>query len=86
MQVEQAFANVDLVLKTAGSKGVWTDVYAARIYYVNWEAHDWATVGATERCLRKWCLEHRPILTAVKVAGLTLEGMRIEVKVEALGL
>jgi enamine deaminase RidA (YjgF/YER057c/UK114 family) len=40
-------------------------------------------VEALVRNLKKWCPEHRPILTAVGVRQLGLEGMRVEVEVEA---
>lgn len=80
-QVEQAFANVDAVLKDAGSKGGWSDVYLARIYLV--DRKDEGLVSGMVAALRKWCPEHRPLLTAFEVKGLALEGMRIEVEVEA---
>ena len=80
-QVEQAFANVDAVLKDAGSKRGWGDVFLARIYMV--ELKDEGLMSGAVQALRKWCPDHRPVLTAVEVKGLALEGMRVEVEVEA---
>jgi enamine deaminase RidA (YjgF/YER057c/UK114 family) len=80
-QVEQAFANVDAVLKDAGSKRGWGDVYLARVYLV--DLKDEGLMSGLVQALKKWCPEHRPVLTAVEVKGLALEGMRIEVEVEA---
>ncbi|KAK3718122.1 hypothetical protein LTR37_005237 [Vermiconidia calcicola] len=69
-QVARAFANVDDVLRAAGSsRGM--------------EDFDGAAVTATKEGLQKWCPDHRPVLTAVEVKGLALKGMRIEIEVEA---
>ena len=80
-QIAQAFWNVDLILRTAGSKRGWGDVYFVRIYYV--DHGDEESMAKIVECLREWCPEHRPVLTGVQVKGLALEGMRIEVEVEA---
>ena len=80
-QVAQAFSNVDLTLRNAGSKRGWSDVYLARIYFVDLE-----TPGLFEKtveCMKQWCPDHRPVVTGVTVQGLALEGMRIEIEVEA---
>lgn len=92
-QIDQAFSNVELALKNAGSRG-WSDVYLVRAFYVvdgeagtgeTWkEQMEWA-VGTAAEGMRKWCgPEHRPVLTAVEVKGLAAEGMKIEIEVEAL--
>ncbi|KAK5167746.1 uncharacterized protein LTR77_007445 [Saxophila tyrrhenica] len=84
-QVDFAFANVDDVLRTAGSKNGWGDVYLVRAYMVGMQDFDGAVIMAVKEGLRKWCGEgNRPVLTAVEVKGLALEGMVIEVEVEAL--
>lgn len=83
-QVDLAFSNVDDVLRTAGSKNGWRDVYLVRAYLVDMEAHEGAMVNAAVESLKKWCSGHQPVLTAVEVKGLALDGMRIEVEVEAL--
>lgn len=80
-QVAQAFSNVDLVLRTAGSKRGWGDVYLARIYFVGLENP--GLFDKTVECLKQWCPDHRPVITAFAVQSLALEGMRIEVEVEA---
>ena len=80
-QVEQAFANVDAVLKDAGSKGGWGDVYLVRLFLVGLEEE--GLMDGCVRALEKWCPSHSPVLTAVEVKGLALEGMRVEVEVEA---
>lgn len=80
-QVEQAFSNVDMVLKSAGMEGGWSNVYLVRAYMV--DVRDPTLHGATVASLKKWCPNHRPVLTTVGVAELALEGVRIQVAVEA---
>ena len=82
-QVARAFANVDDVLRAAGSSRGWGNVYLVRAYLVGMEDFDGAAVTATKEGLQKWCPDHRPVLTAVEVKGLALKGMRIEIEVEA---
>ncbi|QIW97665.1 hypothetical protein AMS68_003183 [Peltaster fructicola] len=84
-QIEQAFSNVDLALRTAGGKG-WEQVYKVRTYYVS----EPGTVIIPEEVmklltdgLRKWAPNHQPIWTALGVAALTLPNMRIEIEVKA---
>ena len=78
-EVGRAFANVQHTLEHAGSKG-WEQVYRVRIYLV---ALDNESLELVVRNLRKYCPNHQPILTAVGVAKLALEGMRIEIEVAA---
>ena len=90
-QIEQAFSNVDLTLRHAGGKG-WSEVYAARMFYVldgerdgeEWQGNLDRVLEFAGEALRKWCPEHRPVLTAVEVRGLALAGLRVEIEVEAL--
>lgn len=90
-QFDQAFANVELALKAAGSKG-WSDVYLARMFYVldgERDSEPWKTtvedmLQAGGETMRKWCPNHRPLLTAVEVRALAAANMRVEVEVEAL--
>ena len=81
-QIEQAFANVQTALEAAGSKG-WSDVYASRMFFVDWNAFDRVAIATMAECLRKWCPDHRPILTIVNIDALGLEAMRIEIEAEA---
>ncbi len=78
-EIDQAFANVDLALKHAGGKG-WCQVYRINLYLIT--INDEA-VGALVRNLKKWMPDHQPIMTAVGVNQLGLEGMRVEVEVVA---
>ncbi|KAL1586284.1 hypothetical protein WHR41_05544 [Cladosporium halotolerans] len=79
-EIDQAFANVDLALKTAGGKG-WSQVYSVRSFHV---ALDEQTTAAMVSNLRKWCGEdHMPIWTEIGVSTLALEAMRVEIEVEA---
>lgn len=82
-QVARAFVNVEDVLRITGTKNGWKDVYQVRAYLVGFEDYDGAVVRATTENLKKWCPEHKPLLTLVPVEKLALEGMRIEVEVEA---
>ncbi|KAH8591512.1 endoribonuclease L-psp family protein [Bisporella sp. PMI_857] len=78
-EIDQAFSNVELALKTAGGKG-WEEVYKINIYATEMGE---AAMAALVRNLRRWCPRHRPILTAVGVKELGLEGMRVEIEVAA---
>ena len=79
-EVDQAFRNVDLALKTAGGKG-WDEVYRVRAYLVG--VRDEELFGGFLRNMRKWCPNHQPLSTVVGVPGLAFEKMNIEVEVEA---
>jgi enamine deaminase RidA (YjgF/YER057c/UK114 family) len=80
-EIDQAFANVGLALKTAGGKG-WSQVYSIRSYHL---PLDEAATSAMVRNLKQWCgPDHRPIWTQVGVASLGLETMKVEIEVEAL--
>ncbi|GAB1319880.1 Endoribonuclease L-PSP [Madurella fahalii] len=78
-EIEQAFANVDLCLRTAGGKG-WSQVYRINLYVTDLSE---ATLGAWGKCMQKWVPNHRPILTGIGVAQLALPGMRVEIEVVA---
>ncbi len=82
-QVARAFVNVDDVLRVAGLKNGWDHVYQVKAYLVQFEDYDGVVAKATTEELKKWCPEHRPLLTLLPVEKLVLEGMRIEVEVEA---
>ncbi|SPO07328.1 related to L-PSP endoribonuclease family protein [Cephalotrichum gorgonifer] len=77
-QVDQAFANVELALKKAGGKG-WSQVYRVRAYFAPFAPE---AVERTVENLKRYCPDHRPLLTAVEVKGL-FAGMGFEIEVEA---
>lgn len=79
-QISNAFSNVQLALTHAGSQG-WAEVYKVRCY-VGPPGLDEEVMGLLLTELRKWCPDHRPVLTGVAVAGLW-EGMRLELEVKA---
>lgn len=78
-QTDQAFANVDLALRTAGGAG-WSQVFRVTSYHVpiNNEAMD-----AVVRNLRKWTPDHEPLWTCVGVSRLGEDDMRVEIEVVA---
>ncbi|KAI0466864.1 putative L-PSP endoribonuclease family protein [Xylaria cf. heliscus] len=78
-QIDKAFENVELALKTAGGKG-WSQVYSVKSYHVplNNEA-----LEIVSRNFRKWCPDHQPLWTAVGVQRLADDDMRIEIEVQA---
>lgn len=84
-EIEQAFKNVDLAIRTAGGKG-WDQVYKIRTYYVNKPGDDGIPSEVTKvisDLLRKWMPNHQPIWTHLGVAALALPNMRIEIEVKA---
>ncbi|KAK4108079.1 endoribonuclease L-psp family protein [Canariomyces notabilis] len=79
-ELEQAFANVDACLRSAGGKG-WSQVYRVNLYTTDLSE---AAMTAWAGCMQKWLgPDHRPILTGVGVAKLALPGMRFEIEVVA---
>ncbi|KAH6838604.1 endoribonuclease L-PSP [Chaetomium sp. MPI-CAGE-AT-0009] len=80
-EVEQAFANVDACLRSAGGRGGWAQVYKVNLYTTELSEPLFAAWAAS---MRKWAGEHhRPLLTGVAVAGLAVPGMRVEIEVVA---
>ncbi|ODO11306.1 hypothetical protein I350_00082 [Cryptococcus amylolentus CBS 6273] len=78
-QIDKAFENVDLALKTAGGKG-WEQVFRVNSYHVplNGEAQE-----AMTRNFKKWMPNHKPLWTCVGVTRLGEDDMRVEVEVQA---
>ena len=78
-EIDQAFANVEHCLKHAGGKG-WSQVYRVNLYLTDINER---AVVACVRNLKKWCPNHRPLLTCIGVKQLGLPGMRVEIEVAA---
>ncbi|PYI02631.1 L-PSP endoribonuclease family protein [Aspergillus sclerotiicarbonarius CBS 121057] len=78
-QIDQAFKNVELNLKDAGSKG-WEQVFRVNSYHVpiNDEA-----LEAMVRNFKKYMPDHEPIWTCVGVTRLGEDDMRVEIEVVA---
>ncbi|RVX66000.1 hypothetical protein B0A52_09926 [Exophiala mesophila] len=79
-QIDQAFKNVDINLRDAGGQG-WSQVYKISSFHV---PLDMEAAGAMIRNFAKWMPNHKPIWTAIGVAGLggTTE-MKVEIEVIA---
>lgn len=80
-QIAQAYANVDLALRTAGGAG-WSQVYSARIYYTHAAAGGEGFAAIIDG-LKRWCPAHAPVVTGVEVAGLSDPGMVVEIEAAA---
>ncbi|KAK7414422.1 hypothetical protein QQX98_006700 [Neonectria punicea] len=78
-QIDQAFANVDLVLKDVGGKG-WEQVFRVNSYHIqlNEEAQK-----AMVRNFKKWMPSHKVLWTCVGVTRLGADDMRVEIEVVA---
>ncbi|KAL4887942.1 Endoribonuclease L-PSP/chorismate mutase-like protein, partial [Aspergillus ambiguus] len=78
-QIDQAFRNVELALKTAGGKG-WEQVFRVNSYHVpiNNEA-----LEAMVRNFRNYMPNHEPLWTCVGVTRLGEDDMRVEIEVVA---
>ncbi|KAK9323706.1 Endoribonuclease L-PSP/chorismate mutase-like protein [Lipomyces orientalis] len=78
-QIDQAFANVELALITAGGKG-WEQVFRVNSYHVpiNNEA-----LEAMVRNFKRYMPNHQPIWTCVGVTRLGEDDMRVEIEVVA---
>lgn len=79
-QVQLALGNVERALRAADCKLSWKNVYAIRSYHTNIDE-------SAEFCIEGWqrvMPRHRPVWTCVGVTKLGIEGMEIEIEVEAL--
>ncbi|KAH7028992.1 Endoribonuclease L-PSP/chorismate mutase-like protein [Microdochium trichocladiopsis] len=80
-EIDQAFSNVDLALRSAGGKG-WSQVYRIRLYALEPEGFTEEGLHRMVQNMDKWCGK-RPILTGVGVSKLGQPGMRFEIEVAA---
>lgn len=78
-QVTIAFENVEKALKSVDERLSWENVYAVRSYHVNVEE----TFEMVTGNFKKRLPNHRPIWTCVEIGKLGIEGMVIEIEVEA---
>jgi enamine deaminase RidA (YjgF/YER057c/UK114 family) len=78
-QVTIAFENVENALKEVDSRLSWENVYAVRSYHINVEETFKLVTSNFKRVLPT----HRPIWTCVEIGKLGIEGMVIEIEVEA---
>ncbi|BCS17192.1 uncharacterized protein APUU_10020S [Aspergillus puulaauensis] len=79
-QVELAFENVSKALRAANSGLSWDNVYAVRTLHTDIEkSADFVIAG-----FKKHMPKHRPIWTCVQIEKLGVEGMQVEIEVEAI--
>lgn len=79
-QVELALENVEKALQSADESLSWKNVYAIRSYHTNINE-------SADLCIEGWrrvMPDHRPIWTCVEITKLGIEGMQVEIEVEAL--
>ncbi len=79
-QIEQAFKNVDITLKSAGASKGWKQVYSVTSYHIPLDEKALEKMGSE---YQKWCPDHKPIWTAIEVPKLGHESMKIEIAVAA---
>ena len=79
-EIDQAFRNVDLAIRTAGGKG-WSQVFRLVSYHV---VLDDDVFKAMIRNLKEWIPDHQPIWTCIGVAKLAYPEMNVEIEVVAL--
>ncbi|KAI3319999.1 YjgF-like protein [Xylariaceae sp. AK1471] len=77
-EIDQAFSNVEHVLRDAGGEG-WSQVYRVRTYSTDLKAAE----GRIIENFRRYMPDHCPVWTAVGITRLGLDGMRLEIEVEA---
>ncbi|KAK5712256.1 hypothetical protein LTR17_018000 [Elasticomyces elasticus] len=80
-QIEQAFANVDLTLRTAGVEDGWKQVFSVKSYHVGEINEHLFEVMKTN--MEKW-MPHKPIWTMMGVTALGLPAMKVEIDVVAI--
>ncbi|CAN9118983.1 unnamed protein product [Alternaria alternata] len=79
-QVELALENIEKALQSVEKSLSWRNVYAIRSYHTNIDE-------SADMCIEGWrrvMPDHRPVWTCVEITKLGIEGMQIEIEVEAL--
>lgn len=79
-QVAAAFQNVENALRSIDSRLSWQDVYAVRSYHVDLGK----TFDIVTSLFKRTLPGHRPIWTCVEIGKLGIEGMQVEIEVEAV--
>lgn len=82
-QIDHALGSIEVILREAGcTTDPWSSVYQIRSYHVDLDSDAFFTMVAK---IKEKCGEaHRPVWTAVGVERLGLEGMMVEIEVEAV--
>lgn len=78
-QIRAAFRNVANVLAEAGAD--WTQVIDITSYHVDLDESLLATMVEQ---LRQHCPDHQPLWTVIRVAGLALPAMKVEITANAV--
>lgn len=81
-QIGNALNSIETVLRAAGCSNGWSDVYQVRSYHTNLDSDAFFTM--VRKIKEKCGDEHRPVWTAVGIDKLGLEGMKVEIEVEAI--
>lgn len=79
-QIEIAFENVLKAIKSADSSLSFDNVYAIRSYHLDMDS-SFETMTST---FKKLFPNHRPVWTCVQIGKLGIEGMQVEIEVEAI--
>lgn len=81
-QIDHALASIEALLRAAGCSNGWASVYQVRSYHTNLDSDAFFTMVAK---IKEKCGEsHRPVWTALGIDKLGLEGMKVEIEVEAI--
>lgn len=78
-QIELAFKNVEQALRAVDKSLSWKNVYAVRSYHLDIEG----TFDVVTLLFKKYMPDQRPVWTCIQVPKLGVQGMQIEVEVEA---
>jgi len=79
-QVALALENVERALKAVDERLSWANVYAVRSYHIDIDE----SAGFVINGFKKHMPNHRPVFTCVQIGKLGIEGMQVEIEVEAL--
>ncbi|WYZ42421.1 hypothetical protein EsH8_VI_000120 [Colletotrichum jinshuiense] len=79
-QITIAFDNVLKALKAVDSRLSFDDIHAIRSYHLDMDT----SFDVMTTLFKKLFPKHRPIWTCIQIGKLGLEGMQVEIEVEAL--